>query len=149
VPAPFWWVASYANPPQATIPAGAVAHQYADPTSSGGDFDISVCVDSWPPSANPLTSTSGVHGMKKFNTTDGTTCCAWVSGDGHLHIANYDNGWHVDDGSPNTFDQPGFAAGTLPDFGTDGGVNTVYAQTSAGGLGVVSYIKGKGWELAS
>lgn len=47
-PEPYWWVASYPGG-GATIPGGAVAHQYADPPSgSGGNFDLSVVADHWP-----------------------------------------------------------------------------------------------------
>lgn len=44
---PHWWVAAYPGG-GAVIPAGAVAHQYADPPGSGGNFDISVVADYWP-----------------------------------------------------------------------------------------------------
>lgn len=45
---PHWWVAAYPGG-GAVIPAGAVAHQYADPNSgSGGNYDISAVADYWP-----------------------------------------------------------------------------------------------------
>lgn len=48
IPEPHWWVASYPGA-GATIPAGAVAHQYADPANgSGGNYDVSVVADYWP-----------------------------------------------------------------------------------------------------
>lgn len=44
---PHYWVAAYPGGGR-TIPAGAVAHQYADSTTSGGHFDLSVVADYWP-----------------------------------------------------------------------------------------------------
>jgi len=41
-----YWIAQYDG--KATVPAGAVAKQYADPTLSGGHFDVSVVADHWP-----------------------------------------------------------------------------------------------------
>jgi hypothetical protein len=46
VPEPHWWVAHYGVP--AAIPAGAVAHQYADEALTGGHYDMSVVADYWP-----------------------------------------------------------------------------------------------------
>jgi hypothetical protein len=46
-PEPHWWVASYPGA-GAVIPAGAVAHQYADPITSGGHWDLSAVADYWP-----------------------------------------------------------------------------------------------------
>lgn len=46
-PEPAWWVAAYPGG-GAVIPAGAVAHQYADPATSGGHWDLSVVADYWP-----------------------------------------------------------------------------------------------------
>lgn len=43
VPEPHYWVASYPGG-GAVIPAGAIAHQYADP----GPYDLSVVADFWP-----------------------------------------------------------------------------------------------------
>lgn len=45
---PHWWVANYDN--QKTVPAGAVAKQYADPgmPGVGGHYDLSIVVDFWP-----------------------------------------------------------------------------------------------------
>ena len=44
---PHYWIAKYDG--IATIPAGAVAKQYADPTVHGrGHFDLSVVADHWP-----------------------------------------------------------------------------------------------------
>lgn len=48
---PHWWIAAYDNTP--IVQPGAVAHQYADPPASGGHYDVSVCLDSWPASAVP------------------------------------------------------------------------------------------------
>lgn len=47
VPEPHYWVAGYPGGGP-IIPAGAVAHQYADPATSGGAWDLSVVVDHWP-----------------------------------------------------------------------------------------------------
>lgn len=43
---PHWWVADYDGIP--TVPAGAVAKQYANPTLTHGHFDLSVVADYWP-----------------------------------------------------------------------------------------------------
>jgi hypothetical protein len=45
---PHWWVANYDN--RKTVPAGAVAKQYADPgmPGVGGHYDLSVVADFWP-----------------------------------------------------------------------------------------------------
>lgn len=45
-PDPHYWVADWGTGPT-EIP-GAVAHQYANPPASGGDWDLSVVADSWP-----------------------------------------------------------------------------------------------------
>lgn len=49
---PNWWVAAYPGERDAggnpLIPAGAIAHQYADPATSGGQYDLSVVADHWP-----------------------------------------------------------------------------------------------------
>ena len=47
VPEPHYWVAAYPGNGPALYP-GAVAHQYADPVTSGGDYDLSVVADYWP-----------------------------------------------------------------------------------------------------
>ncbi|MES1975835.1 MAG: hypothetical protein V4472_25535 [Pseudomonadota bacterium] len=41
---PHWLIAGYAQPPDPSIPAGAIGHQYADP----GPYDISSVADFWP-----------------------------------------------------------------------------------------------------
>lgn len=46
VPPPHYWVANYDG--VASIPAGAVAKQYANPTLTGGHYDLSAVADSWP-----------------------------------------------------------------------------------------------------
>lgn len=43
---PQYWVAYYPAAPG--IPVGCVAHQYANPTTSGGDYDLSAVADVWP-----------------------------------------------------------------------------------------------------
>ena len=43
---PHYWVADYDNVP--TLPAGAVAKQYANPTLTGGHYDKSIVADIWP-----------------------------------------------------------------------------------------------------
>lgn len=49
VPEPLWWIASYQSPNDPSIPAGAIAHQYASPAyGSGGHWDLSTVVDYWP-----------------------------------------------------------------------------------------------------
>jgi len=47
VPEPHYWVAAYPGIGAVLYP-GSVAHQYADPPGSGGDFDLSVVADYWP-----------------------------------------------------------------------------------------------------
>jgi hypothetical protein len=47
-PDPLYWIASYSSPPDSSIPPGAIAHQYADPSASGGHFDLSSVQDYWP-----------------------------------------------------------------------------------------------------
>lgn len=44
---PHYWVAGYPAG-GAVIPGGAIAHQYADPLTSGGQWDLSVVADYWP-----------------------------------------------------------------------------------------------------
>lgn len=44
---PHYWVAAYPGA-GASIPNGAIAHQYAGSTSSGGNYDLSVVADFWP-----------------------------------------------------------------------------------------------------
>ena len=46
VPEPHYWVAQWDNTP--SIPTGAVAKQYANPTLSHGQYDVSVVADHWP-----------------------------------------------------------------------------------------------------
>lgn len=49
VPEPHYWIASYQLPNDPSIPAGAIAHQYASPSyGSGGHWDLSNVVDYWP-----------------------------------------------------------------------------------------------------
>jgi hypothetical protein len=43
---PSYWVARYDN--KKTIPAGAVAKQYANPPLAGGHYDLSIVADYWP-----------------------------------------------------------------------------------------------------
>ena len=43
---PHYWVADYDNVP--TLPAGAIAKQYANPTLTGGHYDKSIVADTWP-----------------------------------------------------------------------------------------------------
>jgi hypothetical protein len=43
---PHWWIARYDNNP--TIPAGAIAKQYANQTYTGRHYDLSVVADYWP-----------------------------------------------------------------------------------------------------
>ena len=44
---PHYWIAAYPGiGPQ--LYAGSIAHQYADPPGSGGNFDLSVVADYWP-----------------------------------------------------------------------------------------------------
>lgn len=42
---PHYWIAGYGNPPDTSIPSGAVAHQYTD---HGDLYDISSVADHWP-----------------------------------------------------------------------------------------------------
>jgi hypothetical protein len=46
VAAPHYWIAHYDG--DKTIPAGAVAKQYADPPNTGGHYDLSAVADHWP-----------------------------------------------------------------------------------------------------
>jgi hypothetical protein len=51
VPHPCYWIAAYpgGGPTLPTLNGiTAVAHQYADPATSGGDYDLSVVADYWP-----------------------------------------------------------------------------------------------------
>lgn len=46
---PHYWVADWdGNGDPASIPAGAVAKQYANPTITGAHYDLSVVADHWP-----------------------------------------------------------------------------------------------------
>lgn len=47
VPQPHYWIAAYPGGGQ-VIPAGAVAHQWANETITGQHFDLSVVADHWP-----------------------------------------------------------------------------------------------------
>lgn len=44
---PHYWVAAYPGIGD-NVPTGAVAHQFADSLSSGGDYDLSAVLDFWP-----------------------------------------------------------------------------------------------------
>lgn len=44
---PHYWVAGYPGGGP-VLPAGAVAHQFADPATAGGQWDLSVVADHWP-----------------------------------------------------------------------------------------------------
>lgn len=46
VPEPHWWIASYQQPPDTSIPAGAVAHQWGG--NQDGGYDVSSVLDYWP-----------------------------------------------------------------------------------------------------
>ena len=46
IPEPHWWIASYSQPPDTTIPAGAVAHQWGG--NMDGGYDVSSVADFWP-----------------------------------------------------------------------------------------------------
>jgi hypothetical protein len=43
---PLYWIAEWDNQPG--VMPGAVAHQYANPTLSGGHYDLSAVLDYWP-----------------------------------------------------------------------------------------------------
>jgi hypothetical protein len=49
---PHWWIAAYPGPQNPdgspALHVGAVAHQFADPITSGGHWDLSVVADYWP-----------------------------------------------------------------------------------------------------
>lgn len=47
VPEPHYWIAAYPGNGTALYD-GAVAHQYADPPGSGGNYDLSAVADFWP-----------------------------------------------------------------------------------------------------
>lgn len=76
VPEPLYWVAAYPGG-GATIPAGAIAHQYADSLTSGGHYDLSVVADHWPgvdPSSPPPQGSldgMGVLSMVVVHTPNG------------------------------------------------------------------------------
>lgn len=61
---PYYWIAAYPGGGP-VIPAGAIAHQYADPGTSGGHYDLSVVADYWPgvdpatPGSEPMGMTAG------------------------------------------------------------------------------------------
>lgn len=62
VPQPHYWVASYPGTGAGTVPVGAVAHQYADSATSGGDWDLSAVLDYWPGvDAGPSPSVTTPH----------------------------------------------------------------------------------------
>lgn len=44
---PHWWIAAYPGIGP-SVPVGAIAHQYADPSTSGGHYDLSAVADHWP-----------------------------------------------------------------------------------------------------
>src|ERR1035437_2736494 len=44
---PHYWIAAYPGIGQ-KLYAGSIAHQYADPPGSGGNFDLSIVADFWP-----------------------------------------------------------------------------------------------------
>lgn len=50
---PNWWVARYNN--VQTIPAGAIARQFANPPLAGGHYDLSIVADYWPGVDGPNT----------------------------------------------------------------------------------------------
>lgn len=43
---PHYWTANYTRGP--TLLPGTIAHQYADPITSGGHYDLSIVADYWP-----------------------------------------------------------------------------------------------------
>lgn len=47
VPEPHWWIAAYPGIGENLYP-GTVAHQYANPLTSGGHLDLSIVADYWP-----------------------------------------------------------------------------------------------------
>lgn len=73
---PPYWVANYNN--EATVPAGAVAHQYVDT----GGYDISAVVDYWPGVDPPPATVTETN----MNATDPTSGGFWVyfPSDGHI-----------------------------------------------------------------
>lgn len=51
IPQPHYWIAAYPGGGPILPTLGgiqAVAHQYADPATSGGDYDLSIVADHWP-----------------------------------------------------------------------------------------------------
>lgn len=60
---PHYWVAAYPGN-GANLYPGSVAHQYADPVTSGGNYDLSVVADYWPgvDSAQTVSATTTIGG---------------------------------------------------------------------------------------
>jgi CHAP domain len=75
VPEPHWWIAAYPGN-GANLYAGSVAHQYANPLTSGGHFDLTV-VGYWPgvdgTPVFPTAPTQEDDEMKILNAVDPTT----------------------------------------------------------------------------
>ena len=67
---PHYWVAFYDGGHDPAIPPGAVAHQYADPATSGGHYDLSSVADYWPgvdPAPPPTTEETDVRLTRRSN----------------------------------------------------------------------------------
>lgn len=74
-PQPLYWVAAYPGT-GLSLPTlngiTAVAHQYADPATSGGDWDLSVVADHWP-GVDPGGMMSDFDTVVTMTTADGET----------------------------------------------------------------------------
>lgn len=98
VPEPHYWVAGYPGGGP-VIPAGAIAHQYADSSTSGGNWDLSVVADYWPgvdpggamPTLDP-TDVANVAQASAEATVAALIAYRAVGPDGALRSL-YDSGW--------------------------------------------------------
>lgn len=82
-PQPEYWIAAYPGDGQA-LPTldgiTAIAHQYADPNSSGGDYDLSVVADYWPGVDGGNVTDPVETNIEGFVATGGTTVDASANG---------------------------------------------------------------------
>lgn len=82
---PPYWIASYSQPPDTSIPAGAVAHQWGGPAS--GAYDVSTVADHWPgidpPPAPPAPEPQEGSNVVQVSI-HGIAFLVWTSG-GSIH----------------------------------------------------------------
>lgn len=81
---PHYWVADYDN--ILSIPSGAIAKQYANPTLTGGHYDKSIVADIWP----GVDSSEGELDMFLFvRSPDGSVYIVGESGKRHVQRPEY------------------------------------------------------------